>query len=107
MLEEKKTEQIKLATQKGKNSLEKFGVGDKVILQETTGRRGQWIDKGLIREPRISDDRTCHSFIVDLDKGGQYLRNKRFLKHHKNVTFINRNAGAVPDPPNMNTRSKG
>ena len=36
MLEERGNERTKLATQKGKKSLEKFRVGDKVILQEAT-----------------------------------------------------------------------
>ena len=39
MLEERTTEQTKLATKPGKNSSDKFKPGDKVILHETTGRK--------------------------------------------------------------------
>ena len=45
MLEERTTKETKLATKSGRNSSENFETGDKVILQETTGRRKQWIDR--------------------------------------------------------------
>ena len=65
---------------KSKPNKEKFSVGDKVILKETTGTKRQWPETGVIKEERASDDGTYHSFIINLDKGGQCLRNKRFLK---------------------------
>ena len=39
MPEERTNEQTKLADKPGKKSSEKFKPGDKVIIQETTGRR--------------------------------------------------------------------
>ena len=64
ILEERTTEQTKLATKPGKNSSDKFRPGDKVILQETTGRKKQWIETGVIEQARNSDDGTSHSFII-------------------------------------------
>ena len=84
----KNKEQTKLATKKGMKSAQKFTVGDKVILQETTGTKRQWLETGVIREQRASEDGSYHSFIIDLDKGGQCLRNKRFLKHYRQTGHI-------------------
>ena len=71
MLEERQNEQTKLATKKGRKSSEKFRVGNKVILQKTTGTKRHWLKTGVIKEQRVSDDWTFQSFIVDLDKRGQ------------------------------------
>ena len=99
ILEERTTEQTKLATKQGKNSLEKFRPGDKVILQETTGRKKQWIETGVIEQARIFDDGTNHSFIINLDRGEQCLRNKHHIKHYRATTTPHRNSKAIPDPP--------
>ena len=80
-----------------KNSSEKFKPGDKVILQDTTGRRKQWIETGIIEQPRVSDDGTNQSFIITLDKGGSCLRNKRHIKHLRDTTTTNRDDEAQPD----------
>ena len=95
MLEERQNEQTKLATKKGRKSSEKFSVGEKLILRETTETKRQWLETGVIIEQRISDDGSFHSFIIDLDKGGQCLRKKRFL-----------NDDVTHDPPYMNMRSR-
>ena len=78
-----------------RKSSEKFRVGDRVILQETTGTKRQWLETGVIKEQRFLDDGSFQSFIVDLDKDSQCLRNKRFLKHYRKVTFTNRNDGVM------------
>ena len=107
MPEERRNEQTKLATKKGRKSSVKFRIRDKVILQETTGKKRQLLETGVIKEQRVSDNGTFHSFNADLDKGGQCLRNKRLLKHYRQVTFTNRNDEVTHDPPYMNTRSRG
>ena len=56
MLEERQKELTEPATKKGKNSAEKFTAGDKIILQESTGTKRQWLEMGMIREQRASDD---------------------------------------------------
>ena len=94
------------ASHQARQKPKKFKAGDKVILHETTGRRKQWIDTGVIREPRISDNDTCHSFIVDLDRGGQCLRNKRHIKHYRATTTPHRKDEALSVPPNMNIRAR-
>ena len=50
LLEERTNVQTKLANKPGKNSLEKFKPGDKVILQDTIGRKKQWIETGVIEQ---------------------------------------------------------
>ena len=50
MLEEIGNEQTKLATKKRRKSSEKFCVGDRVILQETTGTKRQWLETCVIKE---------------------------------------------------------
>ena len=50
MLKETQKEQTKQATTKGRKSAEKFSVGEKVILQETTGTKRQWLETGIIKE---------------------------------------------------------
>ena len=106
MLEERTTEQTKLPTKPGKNSSEKFRPGDKVILQKRTGSKKQWIETGVIEQARIFDDGTNHSFIINLDRGGQCLRNKRHKKQFKATTVPHRDDKAMPDPPYMNTRGR-
>ena len=106
MLEERTNEQTKLANKPGKNSSEKFKPGDKVIVQDTTGRRKQWIETGIIEQVIVSDDGTNHSFIITLDEGGLCLRNKRHIKHQRDTTTTNRDDEAQPDPPYMNTRGR-
>ena len=59
---------------KEKKSREEFRVGDKVILQEQTGRK-QWIETGVIEEVRASDDVSNQSFSIALDRGGFCVRN--------------------------------
>ena len=56
MLEERTHEETKLANKLGKKTSEEFKPGDRVIIQETTGRRKQWIETGVIDEARVSDD---------------------------------------------------
>ena len=83
MHEEGQKEQTKLDTKKGKKSTEKFSVGDKVNIQETAGTKRQWLKTDFIKEQKALDDGTHHSFIIDLDRAGQCLRNKRFKKIDK------------------------
>ena len=79
---------------------------NRVIIQETTWERKQWIETGVIDKARISDDSTNQSFIIALDKGGSCLRNKRFIKHLRDTITMDRDDDAQPDPPHMNTRNK-
>ena len=102
MLEEKTNEQTKLANKPGKKSSKKFKPGDKVIIQETTGRRKQWIETGIIDQARVSDNGTNQSFIITLDRGGSCLRNKRL----RDKTTTKRDDEAQPNPPYMNTRDR-
>ena len=60
-------------------------MGDKVTLQEQTGRK-QWIEIGVIEEVRASDDGSNQSFSIALDRGRSCVRNKRFIKHWRNTT---------------------
>ena len=106
MLEERTNEQTKLANKPGKKSSEEFKPGDKVIIQETTGRRKEWIETGVIDEARVSDDGTNQSFILTLDKEGSYLRNKRFIKHLRDTITMNRDDDQQQNPPYMNTRGR-
>ena len=55
MITERTSKQTKLVTKPGKKSSEEFKQGDRVIIQETTGRK-QWINTGVIDEARVSDD---------------------------------------------------
>ena len=71
ILEERTTEQTKLATKPDKNSSDKFRPGDKVILRK------------------------------NLDREGQCLRNKRHINHFKATTNPHRDDEARPDPPHM------
>ena len=96
-------ERTKLATKPGKNSSDKVKAGDKVILQEITGRKKQWIET---EQARISDDGTNHSFIINLDRGGQCLRNKHHIKYFKATTSPHRDDEARLDPLYMNTRDR-
>ena len=83
-----------------------FKVGDKVIIQEQTGRK-QWIDTGVIEKARVSDVGSNQSFSIALDRGGSCVRNKRFIKHWRNTTSeVGENdTQPQPDGPHMNTRS--
>ena len=65
MLEERQKEQTKLTTKKGKKSPENFAVGDKVILQETTETKRQWLEMGIIREERATYYGSYQSFNID------------------------------------------
>ena len=64
---------------------EGFKPGEKVIIQEHSGRK-EWIDTGVIEQARISDDGSNQSFLITLDRGGSCLRNKRFIKHWRDTT---------------------
>ena len=55
MIAERMSKQTKLANKPGKKSSEEFKPGDRVIIQEHSGRK-QWIDSGVIEKARISDD---------------------------------------------------
>ena len=92
---------------KERKSRDEFKIGDRVILQEQTGRK-QWIDKGTIDTIRPSDDNSCQSFTIALDRGGICVRNKRFIKHLRNtVTDAKENdASDPPDGPFRNTRRR-
>lgn len=106
MLTEGTNQQAKLATSKReRKSREEFKPGDKVIIQEQTGRK-QWIDTGVIDEARVSDDGSNQSFLITLDRGGSCLRNKRFIKHWRDTTYEDRENDAQPDAPHMNTTSQ-
>ena len=61
-----------------------------MIIQETTGRRKQWIETGVIDEARVSDDGSNQSFIITLNKGGSCLRNMRHIKLLRDTTTTNR-----------------
>ena len=67
-------------SKKERKSAEEFKPGDKVIIQEHSGRK-QWIDTGVIEQARISEDGSNQSFLITLDRGGSCLRNKHFIKH--------------------------
>ena len=64
-------------------------------IQDTTGRRKQWIETGIIEQARVSDDGTT------LDRGGSCLRNKL-----RDTTTTDRDDEAQPNPPYMNTRGR-
>ena len=64
MHEEGQKEQTKLDTKKGKKSTEKFSVGDKVNIQETTGSKRQWLETGVIKEQRAIDDENGISTLI-------------------------------------------
>ena len=102
MLEERTTN--KRANKPGKNSSEKCKPG--VTLQDTTGRKKQWIETGIIEQARISDDGTNQSFILTLDKGGSCLRNMRHIKHLRDTTITNSDNETQPNPPYTNTRGR-
>ena len=82
---------------KERKSKEEFKVGDKVIIQEQTGRK-QWIDTGVIEETRASDDGSNQSLSIALDRGGSCVRNKRFIKHLRNTTSEHRENDTQPQP---------
>ena len=76
------------------------------VTQETTGRKKQWIETGVKKKPKISDDGTSHSFIINVDRGGQCLRNKCHMKHFKATTTPHRDDEARSDPSYINTRGR-
>ena len=94
-------------SKKERKSKEEFKVGDKVILQEQTGRK-QWIDVGVFEDIRPSDDGSHQSFSIALDRGGSCVRNKRFIKHWRNTTSEaeENDAQTQSDGPHTNTRSR-
>ena len=63
MLEERGNEQTKLANKKERESLVNFRVGDRVILHETIGTKKQWLETGVIKEQRVSDNGTLQSLL--------------------------------------------
>ena len=71
--------QEKLATQKGRVSREKFGIGDKVVIQNPATRK--WTIIGTNESKREAEDGNNQSFIIILDQGGEALKNKRYIKH--------------------------
>ena len=84
MITERTNKQAKLATsKKERKSAEEFKPGDNVIIQEHSGRK-QWKNTGMIEQARISDDGSSQSFLITLDRGGSFLRNKHFktLERH-------------------------
>ena len=82
--------QQRIADQKGRVSKDTFEINDRVLLQDPESRR--WVLKGKITKKREADDKTNHSFEIQLDNGGVTMRNKRFLRHeyapsNKRVSF--------------------
>ena len=107
MITERTNIQANLATsKKERKSAEEFNPGDKVIIQEHSGRK-QWIDTGVIEQARVSDDGSNQSFLITLDRGGSCLRNKRFIKHWRDTTSedTENDTQPQPDAPHMNSRS--
>ena len=93
-------------SKKERKSKDEFKIGDRVILQEETGRK-QLIDVGVIENIRPSDDNSHQSFTIALDRGGSCVRNKRFIKHLRNTTSDAEENDAPDqfDGPHRNTGS--
>ena len=85
-------------------SAEEFKPGDRVIIQEHSGKTMDRHCTAVIEQARISEDGSNQSFLITLDRGGSCLRNKRFIKHWRDTTSGDRENDAQPDAPYINTR---
>ena len=72
-------QQLKIAEGKGRNSVDEFRVGDKVILQDIQTKK--WNIPGKVVKEREADDGQLISFVVQTESGQEFLRHKRFMKH--------------------------
>ena len=79
LIQARHKKQQRIADQKGRVSTDTFELNDRVLLQDPESRR--WVLKGKITKKREADDKTNHSFEIQLDGGGVTMRNKRFLRH--------------------------
>ena len=78
--------QIRIAQEKGRTSKDQFHLQDKVIVQDMTSKR--WIHKGEVTSVRYADDGSIQSHEISSDDGTKYIRNKRFIKHDRNMNAI-------------------
>ena len=59
--------QEKLAAQKGRDSVDKFEIGDEVVIQNPATRK--WNVNGTIESKRRAEDGTNQLFIIRLEQG--------------------------------------
>ena len=71
--------QVALAKAKGYTSREEFKVGDRVVMRDH--ERKKWNAYGVVKEERVAEDGTIHSFIIMGENGKDYLRHKSHLRH--------------------------
>ena len=71
--------QVALAKAKGYTSREQFRVGDKVVMRDH--ERKSWDVYREVKEERMAEDGTTHSFVVMGENGKEYLRHKSHLCH--------------------------
>ena len=81
-LYKKRMEKSKLAMRKrGGRKLSILKKGDRVLVQNKDTKR--WSKRGTVdrmRQNKRIDHGFSHSYYIDLDEGGQILRNRRFIR---------------------------
>ena len=79
LIKSRHQKQLQIAKKKGRTSRDVFMEGDAIRVQDPVDRH--WKKKGVIKEIRKSPDNQAHSFIIQLEEGGQTIRHKSHIKH--------------------------
>ena len=79
LIQKRHEKQVKIATAKGRTSKDVFMNDDKVVIQDH--KTGKWTLKGVISGARDADDGTVQSYTIQMNDGGEFIRNKCFIKH--------------------------
>ena len=86
LIRQRHEKQIRIAQQKGRTSKDHFNLQDRVIVQDMLTKR--WTIKGEVASVRYADDGSIQSYEISSDEGMKYVRNKRYIKHDRNMNVI-------------------